>query len=143
MSRRTAIAVLVFSFVAASMTCPTVRQPASCGAVGFDLSGDRTRPFHTRLLINQPYLDKIASPPDAAALTPMFEQLAQLQREGKLPPWRVPPARWQCLLQGTEVRDERTCGERMVEATARSASPLSPCVGRGNDNGRPGRPGLS
>jgi len=53
------------------------------------LSGDRTRPFRTELPVNQGYLNQISAPPDAAVLAPMFEQLAQLERAGKLPPWAV------------------------------------------------------
>jgi len=53
------------------------------------LSGDRTRPFHTKLAVNQGYLNQIATPPEVAVLAPVFEKLAQLQADGKLPPWAV------------------------------------------------------
>jgi len=53
------------------------------------LSGDRTRPFHTKHPVNQGYLNQIATPPEVAVLAPVFEKLAQLQADGKLPPWAV------------------------------------------------------
>ena len=53
------------------------------------LSGARTRPFHTKLPVNQGYLNQIAAPPEVAVLTPVFEEPAQAERAGKLPGLRL------------------------------------------------------
>ena len=102
-----------------------LKQPLSVWSLL--LSGDRTRPFHTKLPVNQPYLNQIAAPPDVAVLTPVFEQLAQLEREGKLPGLRIAErcghAQWSCLLHNADPRDVRTCGERMLTATAHLPHP--------------------
>jgi len=91
------------------------------------LAGDRTRPFHTKLPVNQGYLNQISAPPDVAVLTPVFEELAQLERAGKLPGLRrvqyVPAHAWHCLLFNVDPGDVRTCEQRRLEAEGRRPTP--------------------
>ena len=82
--RGAVIAIWLASSVAADP------HPASGESVRLaaTLSGDRTRPFRTKLPVNQGYLNQISAPPDAAVLTPMFEELAQLERAASCLPGR-------------------------------------------------------
>lgn len=116
------------------MCCPSAALSlplcqCSCSSGGHTLPrGDRTRPFRTKLAVNQRYLNSIATPPEVAVLTPLFEELAALQGAGKLPPLRPEPVtapQWSCLLHDADPRDVRTCGERRVEAMAGSARTAS------------------
>jgi len=66
-----------------------VRWYSGAWGVHGAFSGDRTRPFRTKLPVNQGYLNQIAAPPELAVLTPVFEELAQAERAGKLPPLRI------------------------------------------------------
>lgn len=110
------LALSIITAILMASAAPGAQGCSFCPVVVCDLSTDRTRPFRTKLPVNQPYLNKIASPTDAAVLVQTFTELAQAQAQ--LPRQRPAPLDFTCLLHDQDPRRVVTCSERLLRVRA-------------------------
>lgn len=116
-------ALLPLTALAESAGEPCPFAPVSAALL---LNGDRTRPCHTKLAVNQAYLNAISSAPVVAALAESFRKLPQ----AALPPassFASPLSGFRCLLTDPNPHDTRPCSERLLEcARPRKTAGCSP-----------------